>query len=266
MDISHNSKYLLSKSALNKLTMQNCKVSGLKSNYLYTGNLIKPEPTVRLSGKTLKQNKDYKITYKNNRSAGTATITITGIGSYAAYGSRKLTFRILKMADCKVSGLKSTYTYTGKYLKPSMTVKLGGVTLKRNTDYKITYKNNKNVGTATVTIAGIGKYKSCGSRQVTFRIIPQKTSVASLSGGKQAVTVKWGRKTVQTSGYQLQYSTSSGMKSAKLITVSGSKNTGRTIKNLQPGKKYYVRVRTYKAVGGRKYYSGWSKIKSVKTK
>lgn len=73
------------------------------------------------------------------------------------------------LANGTVKVTKTTYTYTGKALKPAVTVKnANGVTLKANTDYTVTYKNNKKVGTATVTVKGKGNYN--GSKAVTFKI------------------------------------------------------------------------------------------------
>ncbi|MGN0521072.1 MAG: fibronectin type III domain-containing protein, partial [Eubacterium sp.] len=74
--------------------------------------------------------------------------------------------------------------------------------------------------------------------------------------------------TTQTTGYQIQYSTSSKFtsKTTKTVTVSKNKTTSKTISKLKAKKKYYVRVRTYKIVSGKKIYSAWSKAKTVTTK
>lgn len=93
---------------------------------------------------------------------------------------------------------------------------------------------------------------------------PSKTSITSLSGGKKSITVKW--KKVTCSGYQIQYADNAKMKKAVTKTIKKSGTTKLTVKKLKAKKKYYVRVRAYKTVNGKKYYSGWSKIKSVKTK
>ena len=70
----------------------------------------------------------------------------------------------------------------------------------------------------------------------------------------------------RTTGYQIQYSTSSKFKRAKNVFVSKNSTTSATVKKLSKKKKYYVRVRTYKKVGKAYYYSSWSKAVSVKTK
>ena len=83
---------------------------------------------------------------------------------------------------------------------------------------------------------------------------------------KKKMTVKWKKQTKLTTGYQIQYSTSKNFKGAKTQTITKNKKTSCIIKKLKSKKKYYVRVRTYKKVKGKKYYSKWSKVKSVKTK
>ena len=72
--------------------------------------------------------------------------------------------------------------------------------------------------------------------------------------------------TKRISGYQIQYSEKPNFSKSKIKKVSGYKKTSVTIKKLKSKKKYYVRIRTYIIVNGKKRYSGWSKIKSQKTK
>ncbi|MBR1763701.1 MAG: fibronectin type III domain-containing protein, partial [Eubacterium sp.] len=80
-------------------------------------------------------------------------------------------------------------------------------------------------------------------------------------------TAKWSKQATQTTGYQIQYATNSKFtKNKKTVTVKGTKTTSKTVSKLKAKKKYYVRVRTYKTVNGKKYYSGWSKAKTVTTK
>ena len=169
------------------------------------------------------------------------------------------------LSDCTVSALSTTkYVYNGKSRTPGATVKCNFRTLTKNTDYTITYKSNKNVGTGTATISGKGVYQ--GKVTKKFTINPQGTSISKLTKGKKKFTVKWKKKTTQTTGYQIRYSLKSTMASSKTVTVKSNKTTSKTIKKLKAKKSYYVQVRTYKTVSGKKYYSAWSKKKSVKTK
>lgn len=152
----------------------------------------------------------------------------------------------------------SSKAYTGKAIKPSVTVKDGTKTLVKGTDYTLSYKNNKNIGTATVTITGKGSYT--GTKTLPFKIIPAKTTLtAKKSNGKYALSWK---KVTGITKYQIQYSTDSGKTYKTAGTVSSDK-TSATLK-LDTSKSYTFRIRSYKTVDGKKYYSSWSKVVSVK--
>lgn len=100
----------------------------------------------------------------------------------------------------------------------------------------------------------------------TETVKPNKTSIKKLSKGKKKFTVTWA-KVSGVKGYQIQYSSDKKFKkNNKSVTVTKQKTTKATVKKLKSKKKYYVRVRTYKTVNGKKIYSSWSKVKSVKTK
>lgn len=100
----------------------------------------------------------------------------------------------------------------------------------------------------------------------TKTVKPKKTSIKKLSKGKKKFTVTWA-KVSGIKGYQIQYSSDKKFKkNNKSVTVTKQKTTKDTVKKLKSKKKYYVRVRTYKTVNGKKIYSSWSKVKSVKTK
>lgn len=100
----------------------------------------------------------------------------------------------------------------------------------------------------------------------TKTVKPKKTSIKKLSKGKKKFTATWA-KVSGVKGYQIQYSSDKKFKkNNKSVTVTKQKTTKATVKKLKSKKKYYVRVRTYKTVNGKKIYSSWSKVKSVKTK
>ncbi len=161
---------------------------------------------------------------------------------------------------------KTTYTYDGDVKTPSVTVKnSAGKVLKKNVDYTVTYESGrKNVGTYKVTIKGKGNYT--GTKTLTFKINPPKTTLSKLTAGKKSITVAIAKKSTQVTGYQIQYSTSKTFSNATTKTISGYNTTKYTLKSLSANKTYYVRVRTYKKVGSTTYYSGWSTYKYVKTK
>ena len=165
---------------------------------------------------------------------------------------------------------KTEYTYNGKLCKPSVAVtdSMGNKIGKNN--YSVSYSKNKNVGMATAVIKFKGNYS--GTVKKTFTICPKTTSISRLSAKSKGISVKWKKQTSQTTGYQIQYSTSSKFTKGKtgIVTVNKNKTTSRTISRLKAKKKYYVRIRTYKnvKVNGKtsRIYSGWSKTKTVVTK
>ena len=193
---------------------------------------------------------------------GTAGLTITGIGKYS--GSRSISFKIVRKSVSKLSfSQPDDQTYSGKAKTPALTVRNGTVKLKKNTDYTLTYSKNKNVGTAVITVKGKGSYK--GSCKVYFRILPKKPTLSrAVSSARGKMTVSW-KKASGAGAYQIQYSTSSSFKNAKKVKA-GAGSAAKTITNLKKGKTYYVRIRSYKTVDGKKYYSGWSSKKKVKIK
>ncbi len=183
---------------------------------------------------------------------------------YAATPNTKLRRRY-QVSNVKLS--TTNYTYDGKTKTPSVTVKdASGKKLTNGKDYTVKYASGrKNVGSYKVSVTFLGDYY--GTKTVSFNINPKGTSISKVSKGTKAFTVKWKKQSAQISGYQIQYSTSSKFKSGnKTVTVSGTKKTSQAIKKLKAKKKYYVRIRTYRTVQGKKYYSSWSSVKSVKTK
>ena len=166
------------------------------------------------------------------------------------------------IAKVKVSSVKNKY-YTGKAITQKPVVKLGSKTLIAGTDYTVSYKNNKAIGTATVTITGKGAYT--GTVKTTFKIFPQKTTLKSAKSPKTRQLKVTYSKVANVTGYQVTYSTSSKFtkKTTKSVNVKG---TSKTISKLTKGKTYYVKVRTYKTVGKTRFYSGYSAVKKVKVK
>ena len=92
------------------------------------------------------------------------------------------------------------------------------------------------------------------------------TTITSVKAKSEAFTIKWKKKT-NIAGYQIQYSTNSKFKKGnKTIKIKKAKTVSKKITGLKPSKKYYVRIRTYKIVNKKTYYSSWSKKKNVTTK
>ena len=201
--------------------------------------------------------------------------TVDQSATFAADGSKSIhckncetiseAIAIPRINSVKISA--TAYTYSGGVKAPSVTVKdANGNALHNKTDYIVQYASGrKNVGTYKVIVTFKDNYS--GKKTLSYTINPKGTAISSLSKSKKAFTAKWKKQSAQTSGYQLLYSTNSKFKSRnKYVTVSSYKTTSKTIKKLAAKKKYYVKIRTYKSVSGKKYYSGWSAAKTVVTK
>lgn len=280
--LKHTSKTVIKKATTSKdgktssvcsrcgKTMSSTTIPRIKSislsttSYTYDGKVKKPSVTVKDSkGKTV-SSKYYTVSYSSGRkNIGKYSVKITFKANYSGTATRY--FYICP----KVSLSSTSYTYNGKVKRPSVTVKDSKNKKISSKYYSVSYSSGrKYVGQYTVTVTFKGKYG--GTIKRTFTIKPKSTSVSKLSAGSKKFTVKWNKQTSQTSGYQIQYSTSSKFKSPKYFTVSSNKSTSKSVTKLSAKKKYYVRVRTYKTVkvNGKstKIYSSWSKTKSVKTK
>ncbi len=166
---------------------------------------------------------------------------------------------------------KTAYVYNGKVCKPSVAVQdSAGKKLASKDAYTVSYPlGMKEVGVYTVSITFKGNYS--GTVQKTYTINPKKTSLLKISAKTKGFTVKWKKQKKQTTGYQLQYSTSKRFKSGvRTVTVKRNKIVSKSVSNLKTQKKYFVRIRCYKKVKvngkNKKIYSGWSKARAVTTK
>jgi hypothetical protein len=169
--------------------------------------------------------------------------------------------RLVSLKECAISVKDAVYT--GKALKPAPVVKYNGNRLVEGTDYTVTYKNNKAIGAATVTLTGMGNYAE--SVDVAFKINPKPVALSKLTAGTKQLTVTW-KKGKNITGYQVQYSLKKNFASARTVTIKKAATVSTVLKKLTSKKAYYVRVRTYKTVKGKKYYSAWSKAKAAKVK
>ena len=166
------------------------------------------------------------------------------------------------MSSVSISNI-STKSFTGKAIAQSAKLKYKRSTLKNGRDYTVSYSSNKNVGTATIKFTGKGSYGGVVTK--TFKINPAKQNIQKLKSKSRSFFIDWAQKGSAT-GYEIQYATNSKFRGAKKVTVTNNKTDKKTISKLSGKKKYYVRVRSYTTVKGKKYYGAWSSTKSVTTK
>lgn len=125
-------------------------------NIIYSGSELKPSVKVyynwdNMFSVQLKEGSDYNVTYSDNINAGTATAIVTGIGAYS--GTKNVTFTIepKKISSPTFDGLKPEYTYTGQKVEPEFAL-MDGETVIPSSEYEVSYSDNTEVGTATITI------------------------------------------------------------------------------------------------------------------
>lgn len=247
----------------------NASVSAI-ADQNYTGYDIRPGVSVWLNGGYLYEGRDYTLTYTNNRNIGTASITITGIGSY--YGSKTVNFRIVNqtnttpqttnLANAFISSISSK-KYTGSSITPSVTVTLNNVTLKENQDYYLMYSSNTMPGKATVTAVGTGNYT--GSVKTSFIIKPEKPVITGLRARNGKVRITWMPAT-SVSGYEIYRSKSGSDYGFKKIAATKDGEMKSYVKKKLSKGTYYYKIRSYIVVDGKKYYSPYSSVKSVKVR
>lgn len=228
---------------ITKVEIDDCKVSLEAESFYYTGSPITPEVTVTNGDVTLEKDKDYMVSYSSNINEGTATVTIQGTGNYT--GSTTRNFEIIRknISICDVSSVEDQL-YTGKELNPGVTVKDGETKLTEGTDYILSYKNNKDAGTATITITGQGKYT--GSTQLTFKIVKTVSGVKAVSASYNSIKVSW-NEIKSVTGYKVYRSTSKNGDYKLVKTLKDSTSTSYTDTKLTTGTTYYYKVMPYKS-------------------
>ena len=235
-----------------------------KTSYTYDGKPKTPSVTVSFGAKTLVPHTDYTVSYHNNTKVGTANVTVTGKGNYT--GSKSVTFAIVKAPEQEQQGTsitcKKTLYHVAYGKKPFK--------INASSKSKLSYTSNKpkiaTVGKSTgkVTIKGTGVATitvKAGNKsvKVAIKVSPKRPSVKSIQAAKgKKLAVKWA-KDKMASGYQVQVSTAKNFKQ-NLKTKKVTK-TSYTFTKLKTGKRYYVRIRSYKKTNKETLYGAWSKVK-----
>ena len=338
----------------NKQSIHSADITLDNDVFVFNGSSIEPSVTVQVGDLILKENTDYTVSYNNNTTAGTAAVTITGKGKYA--GTKTVGFNIDKAAQnitvkssavslavgksatLSITGNKGTKSYKSSNTAIATVSTTGKITAKKVGTVKITATSaataNYNAAGKTVTIkvvpaatssitavnqaagikltwkkvAGATGYKvyrgstlikiiksgstvtfidskaNTNGTKYVFKIVPvastgngtaksigtyrvARPAISSVTNSaSKKMTIKWG-KNAKATGYQIQYSISKTFTSGnKAFIVNKGSTIAKVIGSLTKGKTYFVRVRTYKTAGSKKYWSAWSTVKSVKIK
>ncbi|MDY4574108.1 MAG: leucine-rich repeat protein, partial [Intestinibacter sp.] len=194
----------------------------------YNGKERKPD--VKIDG--LEKGIDYEVSYENNIEVGTAKVIVKGIGNYQ--GTIEKTFTIkeenkdrIDISELEIKLESDSYIYTGEVIKPAVTIE----GLEENVDYVVTYENNIEIGTAKVTIEGIGNYRGAVEKEFTIKDsrIDISTLNVSLYGYRYAYTGKAFSPRVTIQGlkegvdYRVWYSNNVNVGNA-VVTIKGIGN------------------------------------------
>lgn len=239
--------------------LADAEITGISSNYTYTGDAIEPKPVVKLGGAELKEGVDYTLTYLDNVNVGVATMKITSTGTNYL-GEKEVTFTILRRSiNHATFGEIETQIYIGKDIKPEVIVKDNGKTLVENTDYTLMYKNNLKTGTASVVVAGKGNYTS--TKTIPFAIRPCNVETIATTGvSSTTVSLSWKSEGVIT-GYEI-YRMSEG---GKWQLVGGTKGTTYTDAKLSANTSYSYKIRSYVVEESETYYGEFSPVVNAVT-
>lgn len=227
--------------SINPADFTKTSVSLSDSSFTYDGAEKKPGITVKNGSKLLTANTDYTVSYKNNINAGTASVTITGKGSYSGSQTKNFTINPADFTRTTVSLSASSFIYDGAEKKPEITVKTGNTQLTLNKDYTISYKNNTNVGTASVTVTGKGNYSGSQTKDFTITAATFTGVTVTLSNSaftydgtekKPGVTVKAGSKLLSADkDYTIAYANNINAGTASVIITGKGSYSGSTAKS-----------------------------------
>ena len=233
-------------------------------SYSYDGKAKTPSVKVVANGATLTNGTDYTVSFKNNTKPGKATVTVTGKGNYS--GTKAVSFTIKKGT---ITVPATATTVKGKTVKLKVT---GGAKVTyQSGNTKIATVTSKGVvkgiapGKVTITVkdAGNSNYNKA-TKKVTVTVTPPAPAGVSVKNSKaKTTTVAW-RAMSGITGYELQASMDKTFQSGVKKAAGKQTATSAVFKSLTKGKTWYVRVRCYKTVSGKKIYSTWGAVKAIK--
>lgn len=221
-------------------------IKGLASAYTYTGKAITPVVVVEDHGRILSKGVDYNVSYSNNINAGTASVTITGIGRYSGTAAAQFKIMPQNIGRAVVSNI-ATQSYDGKEKKPSVSVVSDGITLRNGVDYAVSHVDNRNPGKASIIIKGTGNYT--GTKTTSYNIeVPKVTGVKVSGYSASGITFSWSRNKL-VSGYEIY-----DANNKRVAWVRKNSTVKATVSKLKAGTTGKFRVRAY-VIQGKYFYS-----------
>ena len=254
------------------MDLADCQVKISRTTYTYAGKEITPAVTVSMTGidgisKELTAGTDYTVAYKNITEPGQTTVQISGTGMYKGTVSMTVSVYPAKASVKSITNAKKGLTVTWKKVtgadKYILYRKAGSGAYKKyktvsgaKTSYVDTGAKNGTTYSYKVCAYAAGLQGKNANTKAACRVTAVTAKAAKAGKGK--LSVSW-KKNSKASGYQIRYSLKSSFSGAKTVTVKSGKTTTKKLTGLKRGKRYYITVRAYKTVKGKKYYSSWSK-------
>lgn len=134
----------------------------------YTGNELTQTVTVTVNGKTLTVGTDYTVSDLTGTEPGSYPVTVAGTGNYTGTVTKSFEIAKADISSAEITYDAGPYGYTGKEWKPEVAVSFNDAALTADTDYTVSYENNINAGTATVTVTGKGNFTGTASKTFTI--------------------------------------------------------------------------------------------------
>ncbi|MGN0634366.1 MAG: CotH kinase family protein [Oscillospiraceae bacterium] len=256
--------------AIWKKNISSCTISGVESSYIYDGKAIRPTVTVKNGTTTLVKGTDYTVTYTGGTSCGYSYVTVTGKGAYT--GSKKISY-LIKPGNVTVTQINRSTTAVRLFWNEVKGAdkyeiyKQTGATFKKIGTTAATEYRDAGMAAGTAATYRIRAVSGTTNGAFTSSVTCTRTAVpklAAASASKGKATLSW-NKVSNASGFQLLMSptkngTYTSIKYPQPTTVKYTK-TGLT-----SGKTYYFRIRSFRTVDGKKYYSYYSSPVGVKIK
>ena len=249
-----------------------------KKKYTYTGNSFTPAVNVTSKGSV----GAYSVSYSNNKNPGMASADIMSEDGSAILSHRNFVIVPKKMnAPSLKSGGRTTNSINIKWNKPNENISGFSIEIYRYGKWNAVKTVSSSVTSAEInslssaatykfrvrSFVNVSSRKYYGAYSDIYKTVtkPRKPTLLSVSTKSKSITLKW--KSVNCSGYEIQYSTYKSMKNAKSVTASSTAK-GKKISNLKKGKRYYVRIRAvknYTTASGKssKVYSARSTMKNI---
>ncbi|MCR5776101.1 MAG: hypothetical protein K6G84_01640 [Lachnospiraceae bacterium] len=230
-------------SIVEKRSIENADIALEYESIAYDGSSKKPSVTISYGNDKLIAGTDFEVKYENDTvNAGTKNVTITGIGS-TYVGTKNVSYKIA-LADISAATIElkdTTLVYSGREIKPAVTVTKSGKALVEGTDYKLSYADNFNAGTNSAKVIAEGNGNYSGKATKAFSIEALAIAADDVSQASNTIkydgTAKQPVVTVKKSGllldpdrdYEVTYSNNIDAGNSANYTVSGKGNYKGTV-------------------------------------